>query len=90
MAFERSWEDKAGDFERSYYAGRCARNLWAYIPERFADAVDETAIDADGYWIYLKEGYTSQDGGEDCRTIHDYTISGLKAAIKTIRKGGTP
>lgn len=75
-------------YEAVYASGRQAKNLWKYIPEKFAEAVDETNVDSDGYWIYLKNGYVAYDGGEDCCQIHEYSITDLKAAIKTIRKAG--
>lgn len=75
-------------YEVVYASGRQAKNLWKYIPEKLAEAVDETNVDSDGYWIYLKNGYVAYDGAEDCKVIHEYTVTDLKAAIKTIRKDG--
>ena len=69
-----------------YRSGRQADDLWKYIPERISDAVDDTLVDPDGYWIFLKEGWTAYDGGEDCRTIHCYSIKDLREDIATIRK----
>lgn len=73
-------------YEAVYASGRQAKNLWKYIPEKLAEAVDETVTDTDGYWIYLNDGYVAYDGAEDCKIIHEYNVANLKAAIKTIRK----
>lgn len=78
-----SWWEKEFRFENN---SRPATNLWKYIPERLKSAVDECSTDSDGYWVYLENGYVAYDGGEDCWVIHEYTITDLKAAIKTIRK----
>ena len=82
------WWEKEVAYEKAYSSGRQAKDLWKYIPEKLTEAVDETDVDLDGYWIYLKEGWLAYDGGEDCKQIHEYTITDLKAAIKTIRKVG--
>ena len=63
-----------------------SRNIWRYIPKKLYEAVENAVVDLDGYWIYLNTGWTAYDGGEDCGLIHDFTISDLKASIKTIRK----
>lgn len=82
----RDWTDKEREWEWRYYSGRYCRNLWKYIPQKVEDGIDEIGVDYDGYWIYLKEGWTSLDGGEDCGIIHDYTIDGIKDAVSTIRR----
>lgn len=82
----KEWWEKEIDWEDRYYSGRYCHNLWKYIPKKVKDGVDDVAEDSDGYWIYLSEGWTSMDGGEDCRIIHDYDIAGIKDAVKTIRK----
>lgn len=80
------WYEKEDQWERTLSAGRQVKDIWKYIPSRLIDAVNETEIDIDGYWVYLADGYVAYDGGEDCTTIHEYNVSDLKAAIKTIRK----
>ena len=80
-----SWE-KEIRFERTYLSGLAATNICRYIPERLNESYDWATTDSDGYWIYLNDGYTAYDGGSDCGTIHEYSISDLKKAIKTIRK----
>lgn len=81
-----NWEDKGYTYEKTYRTGRQAKNLWKYIPDKLADAIDDTMIDIDGYWIYLADGWTSRDGDVDCGIIHCYTISDLKEDIATIRR----
>lgn len=76
------WYEKESRFGEHAHAS----NLWKYIPRKSCPAVDDAFVDSDGYWIYLKAGWTAYDGGADCGVIHDYTISDLKASIKTIRK----
>ena len=65
--------------------------IWHCIPKRLEDAVDFVDLRSNGeddpYWIFLKEGWVSYDGGSDCGTIHERTVKDLKAAIKTIRRG---
>ena len=80
------WE-KEMTYDGRMRSGRIAKSLYRYIPNRLLVAVNDTAIDPDGYWIYLNEGWTSYDGGEDCGIIHEFTVADLKNAIKTIRKG---
>ena len=78
--------DPESKFDMVWRNGRAATNLWKYIPNRVIDGVADATVDSDGYWIYLESGWTSRDGGEDCRTIHAYSIKELKEDIKTIRK----
>lgn len=80
--------DKIIQYEDLYRQGRQAKDLWKYIPKKLEDAVDDTAIDSDGYWIYLAhwDGWTCYDGGEENIMIHCYTIKDLIEDIKTIRK----
>lgn len=68
-----------------YRAGRQATNLWKYIPQKTLSGVTNAFSDSDGYWIWLDENYVAYDGGPDCGIIHEYTITDLKAAIKSIR-----
>lgn len=81
-----NWWEKEAQYETMYNDGRQAKNLWKYIPNKLSDAIDSTSVDYDGYWIYLNEGWTSADGGEDCGIIHCYNLQDLKADIKTIRR----
>ena len=78
--------EKEYNYERAYQSGKQAKSLWKYIPQKIEDAIDETMIDSDGYWIYLADGWTAYDGGEDCGIIHCYTISDLKEDIATISR----
>ena len=74
------------DREENYDYRKHSDNLWRYIPKKLLHAVEDVAIDSDGYWIWLAPGYTAYDGGSDCMAIHDYTIAEVRKAIKTIRK----
>lgn len=87
MIYSDEWT-KEEAYDELYRQGRQAKNLWKYIPKKLEDAVDDTAVDKDGYWIYLAHwnGWTCYDGGEDCTLIHCYTIKDLIEDIKTIRK----
>ena len=67
-------------------AGRVSKDVWKYVPDRAKPGVSNAFADSDGYWVWLWEDWTAYDGGEDCGTIHEYTVSGLKEAVKTIRK----
>lgn len=78
------WWEKEAAFEAAYASGRCAKDLWKYIPNRLVEAVDETNVDLDGYWIYLKDGW-NMDGE---KTIHCYTVADLKEDIRRIEKVG--
>ena len=83
------WE-KEEAFERRQAQRRIAVDVWKYIPVKLYEAVTRAFSDSDGYWIWLDHedgGWVAYDGGEDCGTIHEYTIKDLKEAIKTIRKG---
>lgn len=77
------WWEKEYAYETKWQNGTVAKDLWKYIPKRLEEAVDETAVDSDGYWIYLNEGW-NEDGE---RTIHVYTVTDLKEAINGIVKG---
>lgn len=77
------WFNKEFSFEQRT---RKSGNLWQYVPAKKSIGVNRAFTDSDGYWIELAEGWTAYDGGEDCGIIHEYTISDLRDAIKTIRK----
>ena len=77
----KAWHEKEESFD---YRSRKSADLWQYIPKKFYPAVDHVTIDSDGYWVYLEEGWSAYDHGSDCGVIHEYTIAGLKEAIKTI------
>ena len=76
------WWKKEQRYEELFASGRQAKDLWKYIPESLIEAIEETAIDSDGYWIYLNEGW-NMDGE---RVIHTYTILDLKEDINDIVK----
>ena len=83
--------NKEDAYAQKWDAGTVAADLYKYIPRRIAEAgaIDNAFADSDGYWIWLNHeegGWVAYDGGEDCGTIHEYTIEDLKKAIKTIRK----
>jgi hypothetical protein len=80
----KAWWEKEAAFEAAYASGRCAKDLWKYIPKKLQEAVDYVDVDSDGYWIYLAEGWCMDDE----RIIHCHTIEDLKADIKRIRKEG--
>lgn len=82
----KEWWEKEAAYEEVYRQGRQAKDLWKYIDIKTEEGVDETAIDEDGYWVYLCEGWRAYDGGEDCTIIHEFNIQDLKVALKTIRK----
>lgn len=84
---ELTWEDYSSIFERNFYNGNIATDLWKYIPRKYHNAISFIDINPDGYWIYLNKGYVSYDGASDCGTIHEYTIDGIKKAVKMIRRG---
>lgn len=77
----KDWFEQEESFD---YRSRKSADLWQYIPKKLYPAVEDVMIDSDGYWIYLIEGWSAYDHGSDCGTIHEYTIKGLKSAIKTI------
>ena len=79
------WFEKEAAYERTYAAGKQAKAISRYIPDKWWKAINGCSIESDGYWIYLNEGYTAYDHGEDCGIIHEYNIADLKAAIKTIK-----
>jgi hypothetical protein len=81
------WWEKEDRYERQYRSGRVARDLWKYIPKKVQEGVTDALADSDGYWVYLGADWVAYDGGEDCGTIHEYTISDLIDAVKTIRRG---
>lgn len=75
------WSDK----EESYGdRRRRSTDLWKYIPKKLYDAVADTGVDDDGYWVYLNRGWLAYDHGSDCSIIHEYNVADLKEAIKTI------
>lgn len=80
------WWEKEESYARAYAEGRQARNLWRYIPRKILSGVEWATSDSDGYWIYLNKGWTAYDGGDDCRIIHEYNVTDLRNAIKTIRR----
>ena len=80
------WEDKATAYEENYRAGRTAKCIWTYIPAKYCDAIEYAWIDSDGYWVHLNSEYRAYDNGEDCTYIHEYTITDIKEALKTIRR----
>ena len=85
------WAEKEFRYSVLYRTGRQAKDLYRYIPEELidAEAIDWCDINEDGYWIYLNHeggGWVAYDGGEDCGTIHEFTVADLKEAIKTIRR----
>lgn len=79
------WE-KEEHFAETFANGRTAKNLWKYIPNRLLEAIEDCYTDCDGYWVCLADGYVAYDGGGDCRQIHEYNVTDLRMAIKTIRK----
>lgn len=82
----KNWAQKENEYEERSSCGTIARDLWKYIPQKLYEAVDDCVIDSDGYWIWLKKGYLAYDHGSDCGIIHEYRISDLRDAIKTIKK----
>lgn len=80
------WYEKEERWEKNLRQGRIARDIWKYIPKKIEHAVDGVSVNSAGYWIYLKDGFRAYDGAEDCGQIHEYLISDLKDAIKTIRE----
>lgn len=86
MRKKMEWWEKEYAFEKTWNSGRASQDLWRYIPDKVSNGVADVCTDSDGYWIYLNPGWTSCDGGEDCRTIHTYLISDLKEDIKTIKR----
>lgn len=84
------WTNKEDTYCEMFRQGRISSDLWKYIPRRVLPGVADAFADSDGYWIFLDHesgGWVAYDGDEDCGLIHEYTISDLRAAIKTIRKG---
>ena len=84
MVHEITWEERGFLFEKKFHEGKCSKDIDRYIPSKAWDAIDGTEADDTGYWIFLASGYRAYDHFEDCRVIHEYTISELKEAIKTI------
>lgn len=84
-----TWAEKEEAYARVYSSGRQATDLYKYIPEKAMEGVTDAFSDLDGYWIHLDHeegGWVAYDGGSDCGIIHEYNITDLKKAIKTIRK----
>ena len=89
MKKEKEWWQLEDEYERRYRNGTVATDLWKYIPKDKLEGVTNAFSDSEGYWIWLdceEGGWRAYDGAEDCGTIHEYTIEGLRKAIKTIRK----
>ena len=85
-----NWASKEDNYERRWASGRISYDIWKYIPERVMEGVTNAFADSDGYWVWLDHeegGWVAYDGAEDCGMIHEYTITDLRKAIKTIRKG---
>lgn len=81
------WFEKEEAFEKRWCAGRINPDkIWKYIPASKQAFVTFASVDSDGYWVGLDEDHVAYDGGEDCRTIHEHTVSDLIEAIKTIRR----
>ena len=83
------WAEKEQRFADMYRAGRAPKNIVQYIPQKYHDAIIAAFVDSDGYWVWLDHeegGWVAYDGGEDCGTIHEYTIKELQAALKTIHR----
>lgn len=78
------WFEKEAAFEKRWNRGTYARNLWNYIPDELAVAIEECTVDADGYWIYLREGWHVDSE----RTIHAYTILDIREDINRIEREG--
>lgn len=55
-----------------------------YIPKSKLAAIDEAFIDSDGYWIFLKAGYTASRTDYHCHVIHEDTIADLRYQITGI------
>lgn len=84
-----SWADKEAAYCQAWTRGQTSKDLWKYIPMKYRIGVVYCFADSDGYWIGLDHavgGYVAYDGGSDCGVIHEYTITDLLAAIKTIRR----
>lgn len=85
----KEWWELESEYQRRYLSGLIPRDIWKYIPKKYAGAVKNAFADTDGYWVWLDNeegGWRAYDGGEDCGIIHEYTLNDLKAAIKTIRR----
>lgn len=84
-----SFADIEISYRDRYDRGQIPSDIYKYIPKKYSQAVKNAFADSDGYWIWLNNeegGWRAYDGGEDCGTIHEYTITGLREAIKTIDK----
>ena len=78
--------DKIYAYQDMFRAGKQAKNLWQYIPQKHYEAISDVNVDSDGYWVYLKPGWAAYDLAEDCGIIHVYTIADLKEDLKTIAR----
>lgn len=76
----KSVVEERNRYGKRYRKGAVSNDVWQYIPQKVSGSVSKAFADADGYWIYFVDC-------EGCGTIHEYTVTGLKDAIKTIRKG---
>lgn len=80
------WYEKEQRFEKAFFDGKIPTSIWKYIPDNLMDAIADTAVTSDGYWVYLNEGWRAYDHAEDCGTIHTYTIADLRNDLKTIKE----
>ena len=57
------------------------------IPKKYHAAIEEIQFEGreDGYWLYLNEGYKSENG-YGCNTIHEYNRRDLMEQIRQITK----
>lgn len=79
--------EKVERYERAYHSGKVCKNLWQYIPQKVRSGVTNAFADSDGYWIWLdceKGNWTAYDHTPDCGIIHEYTITDIKKAVRTI------
>ena len=82
------WARKEELFETRFANGTTSKDIWQYVPRNVYSTIDDADVDCDGYWLYLASGFRAYDLGADCTIIHEYTISDLKEAIKTIEYVG--
>lgn len=82
------WWEKEQAYADAYNAGRQARDIWKYIPQKYREGIENAFSDSDGYWIWLDEDHEAYDGGADCHMVHEYRVADLVKAIRTIRRVG--
>lgn len=58
------------------------------IPAEYKGCVDEAYHDSDGYWVYLKDGWTDSD--TDAGTIHEDTIAAVLYHLRHYVRRETP